>query len=640
MAALEDKDYLAILKKYWGYDSFRSIQLDIIRSIGQGRDTLGLMPTGGGKSITFQVPALAQEGVCVVVTPLLVLMKDQVLSLRKKGILAHTVNSTMSHDQMLAAYDNCILNAAKFLYLSPERLTTELFRLKIRQMKVSMLVVDEAHCISQWGYDFRPSYLNIADVRKLLDDVPVLALTATATPRVADDIMARLEFRQPNVFSMSFARQNLAYVVRKAEDKEQQMVKILRAVEGSAIVYVRSRKRTREYAEMLRAQGFSANFFHAGLPVKEKDKRQEDWTKGDVRITVCTNAFGMGIDKPDVRVVIHIDPPESIEAYFQEAGRAGRDCKKSYAVLLWSDADAAKLRRNVTTSFPPIDFVVGVYNSISNLRQVGVGSGDGHVEEFNLDQFCVETHRQIAQTAGALTILERAGYMSYQPNVSLASRLMFRVERGRLSGVEEAYPHLAPVIKALLRTYTGLFMEYATIDEERVGRMCAMSHQEVYERLLELSRIGIVSYNPQKHTEFISWLQDRETERYMVFPKSIYEDRLADASRRVESMISYSTRPDVCRSRQLLEYFGETDAEDCGQCDVCIERIKLRRNAETMRHEIEALVKKRLANGPLPYEVVQCAEGYDPRVVTEVLRSMIDDDLLSVDVHNVLSLNE
>ncbi|MBQ2321051.1 MAG: ATP-dependent DNA helicase RecQ, partial [Bacteroidales bacterium] len=451
---MDDKGYLDILKKFWGYDSFRSIQLDIIRSVGSGRDTLGLMPTGGGKSITFQVPALAMDGVCIVVTPLLALMKDQVQTLRKKGILAHAVNSSLTHDQMLAAYDNCIFAAAKFLYLSPERLSTELFLLKLKQMRVSMLVVDEAHCISQWGYDFRPSYLKIAEVRKLMPNVPVLALTATATPRVADDIMSRLEFRHPNLFSMSFARHNLAYVVRVAEDKEQQMVRILRSVPGSAIVYVRSRKRTADYAAFLRSQGFSAGFFHAGLSVKEKDKRQEEWTKGDMRVIVCTNAFGMGIDKPDVRVVIHIDPPESIEAYFQEAGRAGRDGLKSYAVLLWSDADAAKLRRNVTTRFPPIDFVVNVYNSICNARQVGLGEGEGHVEEFNLEKFCKETSRQIAQTAGALAILEAAGYMAFQPNVQLQSRLMFRVERGRLYGVEEAYPHLATVIKAVLRSYT------------------------------------------------------------------------------------------------------------------------------------------------------------------------------------------
>ncbi len=638
--AVDEKEYLAILKKYWGYDSFRSIQLDIIRSIGEGRDTLGLMPTGGGKSVTFQVPALAQDGVCIVVTPLLALMNDQVSSLRRKGVLAHAVNSMMSHEQMLAAYDNCIFHACKFLYLSPERLSTDLFRLKVAQMDVSMLVVDEAHCISQWGYDFRPSYLNIAEVRQLLPDVPVLALTATATPRVADDIMLSLKFRQPNLFSMSFARANLAYVVRQAEDKEQQMVRILHSVEGSAIVYVRSRKRTRDYADLLKAQGFSVDYFHAGLDAKEKNRRQDEWTKGKTRIIVCTNAFGMGIDKPDVRVVIHINSPESIEAYFQEAGRAGRDGKKSYAVLLWSNADATNLRRHVTSAFPPIDFVKGVYNSICNLHEIGVGSGYGHVAEFNIDRFCRETHRQVTMTLGALAILERAGYMEYQPNVDLTSRLMFLVERNRLYRIEEAYPHLAPLIKAVLRSYTGIFMELATISEEKIGKMCGLAQQEVYERLLELDRLGIVTYNPRKHTEFITWLQEREDERRMVFPKSVYEDRRADATRRIESMIAYGTRNDVCRSRLLLEYFGDTEAEDCGQCDVCIERKKDSRTAKAMREDIEKIVTSKLSDGPLSLDVVRCIDGYDPRIVTEVIRMLIDEEVLSVNVKNILSLND
>lgn len=635
-----DEEYLAILRRHWGYDSFRSIQLDIIRSIGAGRDTLGLMPTGGGKSVTFQVPALAVEGVCLVITPLLALMRDQVAALRRRGILAHCVNSTMSHELVLAAYDNCVLGACRFLYVSPERLSSDLFLLKLRSMRVSMIVVDEAHCISQWGYDFRPSYLGIAALRDVLPSAPVLALTATATPRVADDIMEKLRFKSANLFKMSFARPNIAYVVRHSEAKERQMVDILRAVPGSAIVYVRSRRRTKEYAEMLRALGLSADFFHAGLASKEKDKRQDEWTRGRTRVIVCTNAFGMGIDKPDVRVVVHIDPPESLEAYFQEAGRAGRDGRKSYAVLLWSDADGARLRRGVTSRFPPLDFVTGVYNSICNSREIGVGSGDGHVEQFDVEQFCCETGRQVAQTVGALSILERAGYMQYSPNVDLASRLMFHVERRRLYGVEEAYPRLAPLIKALLRSYTGLFMEYATIDEERVGKMCGLGRQEVYERLLELDRIGVVSYNPQKHTEFISWLRDREDERRMVFPKAVYDERRDDATGRVEAMIAYCTRGDKCRSRQLLEYFGDMSGDDCGVCDVCLQKRRTRRDAMRERDAIEAVVLRRLADGPMPYEVLRCIEGFDPCMVSEVVRVMVDDGLVVADVRNVYSLPE
>lgn len=633
-----DADYLAILRRHWGYESFRSIQLDIIRSIGAGRDTLGLMPTGGGKSVTFQVPALAAQGVCLVVTPLLALMKDQVSALRRKGILAHSVNSTMSREQVLAAYDNCALGACRFLYVSPERLSSDLFLRRLCNMRVSMIVVDEAHCISQWGYDFRPSYLGIAALRDVLPDVPVLALTATATPKVADDIMEKLRFKSPNIFKMGFGRPNIAYVVRTTEAKERQMVDILRAVPGSAIVYVRSRRRTKEYAEMLRALGFSADFFHAGLAPAEKDKRQDEWTRGRTRVIVCTNAFGMGIDKPDVRVVVHIDPPESLEAYFQEAGRAGRDGQKSYAVMLWSDADAARLRRGVTCRFPALDFVTGVYSSICNSREIGVGSGGGHSEQFNVESFCRETGRQVAQTVGALSILERAGYLQYTPNVDLSSRLMFNIERRRLYGVEEAYPRLAPLIKALLRSYTGLFLEYATIDEERVGKMCGLGRQEVYERLRELDRMGIVSYNPQKHTEFVSWLQDREDESRMVFPKAVYGDRRDDATGRVEAIVAYCSRTDKCRSRLLLEYFGDMSGEDCGVCDVCLQKRRTRRDAMRARSAIEASVLGRLAGGPLPYEVLRCVEGFDPGEVGEVVRVMVDDGLIVADVHNVYSL--
>lgn len=633
-------DYAAILKKYWGYDSFRSIQLDIIKSIGDGNDTLGLMPTGGGKSITFQVPALAKaEGVCLVITPLLALMKDQVSGLRKKGILAHAVNSTMRRDEMLAAYDNCIYGGCRFLYVSPERLQSELFLDKVANMSVSMIVVDEAHCISQWGYDFRPSYLHIADLRDVLPDVPVLALTATATPRVADDIMTRLRFKKPNIFKMSFERKNISYVVRRTEDKEVQMVEILRRVPGSAIVYVRNRRRTREYAELLQKLGFSAGYFHAGLPVKEKDKRQEDWTAGRIRVIVCTNAFGMGIDKPDVRVVIHIDAPESLEAYFQEAGRAGRDGNRSYAVFLWSGADAVNLKRNLANSFPPLDYVVGVYNSICNAHEIGVGCGAEHVAELNIDKFCADTHRGVVQTLGSLAILERAGYIEFQPNIEFQSRLMFLVERGRLYRVEEAYPRLSSVIKALLRLYTGLFMEYAIISEERVAKMCDMTRQEVYERLLELSRIGVISYNPQKKTSLVSWLCDRVHEKYMVFPKSIYQDRLADAKRRMESVINYCSSDDKCRSRMLLEYFGDDSASDCGHCDVCIARRKTRAQICAEQEAIRVALTDRLReSGELPYDVLRCLDGYDPRDVSAVIRDMLSEEILKVDIKNTYSL--
>lgn len=635
-------DYAEVLKKYWGYDSFRSIQLDIITSIGEGRDTLGLMPTGGGKSITFQVPAMAKEsGVCIVVTPLLALMKDQVAGLRKKGILAHAVNSTMRHDEMLAAYDNCIYGGCRFLYVSPERLQSELFLNKVAAMEVSMIVVDEAHCISQWGYDFRPSYLHIADLRDILPGVPVLALTATATPKVAADIMEKLRFSKPNLFKMSFERKNISYVVRRTEAKEVQMIEILQRVPGSAIVYVRNRRRTREYCELIKHAGISADYFHAGLPVKEKDKRQEDWTAGRTRVIVCTNAFGMGIDKPDVRVVIHIDAPESLEAYFQEAGRAGRDGNRSYAVFLWSDADAAIMKRNLTNTFPPLEYVVGVYNSICNANEIGVDYGAEHVAQFDVEIFCKDTHRAILQVLGSLAILERAGYIEYQPNIEFHSRAMFLIERGRLYGVEEHYPHLAPVIKSLLRMYSGLFMEYANISEERISRQLGLTRQEVYERLLELSRIGVISYNPQKKTSLITWLCDRVHEKYMVFPKAIYQDRFDDAKRRIDTVIRYCTNNSKCRSRQLLEYFGDKSGKDCGHCDVCIERKKVGANARANYEAIKSSILTRLKErSEIYYEELRCVDGYDPREVAEVIRYLLGDGILSVDVRNLYRLAE
>ena len=562
--------YLEILKKYWGYDSFRGIQEQIIESIGSGRDTLGLMPTGGGKSITFQVPALAHEGVCIVITPLIALMKDQVSNLRRRGIQASAIYSGMKHDSILMTLENAVFGGVKILYISPERISTSLFLEKLRHMKVSFICVDEAHCISQWGYDFRPSYLSIADIRKELPDTPVLALTATATPEVIDDIQERLHFREKCVYKMSFARKNLAYVVRHTSNKTGQLIHILNDVQGSAIVYVRSRKRTKEYAELLNTSGISATFYHAGLDNQEKDQRQKAWQEDKVRVMVATNAFGMGIDKPDVRVVIHIDCPDCLEAYFQEAGRAGRDGKKSYAVLLYDNNDRSKLQRRVVDTFPDKDFIRQVYDQLAYFYQIGVGSGYNACFEFPLERFCrIYKHFPIP-TVSALNILTRAGYIDFKEEDDMQARVMFSVERDDLYKLRGNEPQEDAVIVALLRNYTGLFQGYQYIDEGVIAEQCGLTQPQVYMTLRALTQKHILDFIPQKHIPFIRYTQRREESERLAISKTIYEDLKARFAERIEKMLEYANSGNICRSRMLLRYFGETDTEDCGQCDVCL----------------------------------------------------------------------
>lgn len=565
-------DYKSILKHYWGYDNFRGIQEDIISSIGSGRDTLGLMPTGGGKSITFQVPALANPGLCLVITPLIALMKDQVQNLRKHGIKAQAVYSGMTREEIVIALENCIFGDYKFLYISPERLGTEIFQNKLRSMKVSMITVDESHCISQWGYDFRPAYLKIADVRKLLPDVPVLALTATATPEVVKDIQVRLAFREENVFRMSFERKNLAYIVRRTEDKSGELLHILNQVQGSAIVYTRNRKRTKEISLFLNQHDISATFYHAGLDNKTKDLRQKGWQAGTYRVMVATNAFGMGIDKPDVRLVIHIDFPDSPEAYFQEAGRAGRDGQKAYAVLLYAQSDKTILKKRISDTFPEKDYIRQVYDHINYYFQMAMGDGRGCTFAFNIDEFCQRFKHFPVRVDSALKILTRAGYLEYTDEQDNASRLIFTLRRDELYRMEEHNQDTEKLLRIILRSYTGLFSDYAYINEETLAQRSGLSRQQVYDTLILLTKRHILHYIPGKKTPYIIYTRERQDTNRIVLNKEVYEDRKKSYEKRIQAMLEYAESNDQCRSRMLLHYFGENNEHNCGQCDVCLEK--------------------------------------------------------------------
>ena len=561
----------SLLKKYWGYDSFRGIQREIIESISQGHDTLGLMPTGGGKSITFQVPALAMEGVCIVITPLIALMKDQVMHLKRRGIRAEAIYSGLSHDEVLRILDNAVFGAVKLLYVSPERLSSELFTAKLRHMKVCFICVDEAHCISQWGYDFRPSYLTISDIRKILPEAPVLALTATATPEVIKDIQDKLRTTKPfNVFRMSFERNNLAYVVREVDDKQQQMIYILQRVKGPAIVYARSRQHTADYARLLSEAGISATFFHAGLDNAVKDQRQKDWQNDRVRVMVATNAFGMGIDKPDVRVVIHMDCPDSLEAYFQEAGRAGRDGKKSYAVLLYNGYDKAKLQQRIADTFPEKDYIRQVYDHLAYYYEIAVGAGYNATFEFPMEKFCRIYRHFPTRVDAALKILNRAGYIDYREEEENKARVMFTLERDELYLLRGNSRDEDSVIVCLLRNYSGLFNNFNYIEEAAIAQQTNLTQPQVYQILKTLSEKHILQFIPQKKTPYIRYMQRREDSKDLMFPPIVYEELKQRYAARIAKMVEYAETTNQCRSRMLLRYFGEETSHECGQCDVCL----------------------------------------------------------------------
>lgn len=572
------------LQKYWGYSSFRPLQEEIIQSVYDGKDTLGLMPTGGGKSLTFQVPVMAMKGICLVVTPLIALMKDQVDNLKERGIKAVAVYSGMSREAIITTLENCIFGDFKFLYVSPERLNSDIFLIKLRAMNVCLLAVDESHCISQWGYDFRPSYLNIAEIRKHLPDVPVLALTATATKDVVADIQEKLLFEKTNVFHKSFERKNLSYVVRYSENKISELENILKAVDGTSIVYVRSRKGTKDIAEALVKKGINASYFHAGLSHDIKILRQNQWKDNNCRVIVATNAFGMGIDKSDVRLVIHMDLPNSLEEYYQEAGRAGRDEKKSYAIVLWNKQDTINLKKRISDSFPSKKHILRVYECLANYYQVAAGSGFGLVVDFNLIEFCTNFRLSVLQTHHALKILELAGYIEYTDEVDNRSRLKFRIYRNELYTLHLSQDY-DQLIHAILRNYTGVFTDDVYIDESFLGAKINKTRQEVYDMLITLSKSKYINYVPQKKTSFIVYTTSREENQFVHIPKTVYEKRRSRFKKRIETMIEYVERDNICRSRLLLNYFDESNTKNCGICDVCLQKTR----TGLSKHEFEKI---------------------------------------------------
>ena len=618
-------DYRSVLSEYFGYDSFRSIQEDIIRSIGSGRDTLGLMPTGGGKSITFQVPALAQEGVCIVVTPLIALMKDQVAKLRERGIKATAIYSGMNRDNIVAALDNCILGDYKFLYVSPERLSSDIFLTKLRRMRVSFITIDESHCISQWGYDFRPSYLAIADIRKQLPHTPILALTATATPEVVKDIQQRLQFEKENVFRMSFERKNLNYVVRYTENKDNEILHILNNVQGSAIIYVRNRDKTRELAKLLEEHGISAAFYHAGIDNRDKDKRQRLWTENHTRVMVATNAFGMGIDKPNVRIVIHYEMPDSPEAYYQEAGRAGRDGLTAYAVLLYTPDDKRKLSRRVSDNYPDKDFICSVYERLGYYYQMAVGDGEGCHYDFHMSEFCRAYHLPIVQTESALRLLTQAGYIRYEEEEEHTSRLRFIIPRDELYRRYDISDTADHIIRALLRLYSGVFSDYVFIDEKYLSEMTGIDLEPLYETLLGLGRARVVHYIPRRTCPSVTFVRKRVDTHRVVITPAIYEERKASYAARIEAMKEYVLSENQCRSRMLLRYFGERGAAPCGKCDNC----RKHRESEFSELHYEAyreILLEFLSDGTshLLDEVRELP--IEPEVLPRLLQRMVQDE--------------
>ena len=615
-----------ILKQYWGYDSFRPMQEDIINSALQKKDTLALMPTGGGKSICFQVPAMATDGLCLVVSPLIALIKDQVQNLNSKCIKALAVYSGMSYQQIDIALDNAIYGDFKFLYVSPERLHTPLFKERVRRMQINYLVVDEAHCISQWGYDFRPAYLEIKEIKNIIGNVPVIALTATATKSVAEDIMRILGFEEKNVISSGFERKNLSYVVRNVDDKFGNMLKVCNGVPGTGIIYVRERKRCEEISSFLRQNGITADFYHAGLSKELRNAKQDAWKNDQIRVIVATNAFGMGIDKPDVRFVVHYDLPDSLETYFQEAGRAGRDGKRSYATLLWNSTDISRLRQIHTISFPDIQYIKDVYQKVFIYLNIPYEEGRDTVSKFNLIEFSKKFSLNSVSAYYAIKYLEQEGYWELTDEMDNPSKIMFIVGRDELYKVQIDNPELDKFIKSVLRIYTALFSRITPIDEEYIARCTMDSVMGVKEKLKQLSKLRIIKYIPKVRTPLIIMNTERLVESNLYISQKRYEERKGMFQKRIESIISYVKETEECRSRKLIDYFGQPAENDCGICDVCLKNKNLKggndRRKEVQQHILDIISN---AEGEVELRTIETLAADQSNFYLSVLREMIDD---------------
>jgi ATP-dependent DNA helicase RecQ len=624
-----------ILHRYWGYTTFRTIQEEIIQSIFDGRDTLALMPTGGGKSITFQVPALAKEGICLVITPLIALMKDQVENLKRRGIKAVAIHSGMSRHEIEVELDNCAYGEVKFLYLSPERLGTELFKVRLRKLNVNLIAIDESHCISQWGYDFRPSYMKIAELRELLPNTPFLALTATATPEVADDIQERLKFKTKNLIKMSFERKNLVYLVRNIEDKNKHLLKIINSIPGTGIIYVRNREKTKEVALMLKKEGISADFYHAGLSGDMRSARQDDWKKGKTRVIVSTNAFGMGIDKPDVRFVVHLDLPDSPEAYFQEAGRAGRDLNRAYAILLYNESDKNKIEQRIEANFPESEEIKRTYQALGSYLGVALGAGKGETYDFNLFDFASTYKLNTVKAYNSLKFIEREGYIELTDELDNPSRIIFTINKQELYKYQVANAEMDKFIKIMLRAFAGVFTQYVNIDEAYIARVSGIPIPTAIENLKKLSKQKVINYIPRKKTPLIIFTEERLDDKNLLLSNENYRLRKERFLKRIDSMLSYSSNSTKCRSQFLLDYFGDENSTRCGYCDICNSRNELDLNKLEFDKILDQ-IKDAISKNPLPLETLVDSIKYNSEKTLNVIHFLLDNKKIIKDDKGLL----